>query len=167
MGYVNDILAITKKQSGTKIQLADNVTARNEYGKLIIERDLVQSEPFSYEFHCGETLNISEIKKTITISLADKRAKDGAIYLSCGAGDRIVIRSRRSGDKFYPDGMTGSKKVKDYFINEKIPKEKRNSIPVIEINGKIAAVGRRVDRNFLFKESGIRIEFRSFQEVKI
>ena len=58
-------------------------------------------------------------------------------------------------------------KVKDYFINEKIPKEKRNSIPVIEINGKIAAVGRRVDRNFLFKESGIRIEFRSFQEVKI
>lgn len=167
LGYVNDILSLTKKQSGTKIQLADNVTARNEYGKLIIEQDLVQSEPFRYELRCGETLNIPEIKKTVTISLTDKRTKDGAIYLSCGTDDIIVIRSRRSGDKFYPDGMTGSKKIKDYFINEKIPKEKRNSIPIIEINDKIAAVGRRVDRNFLFKESGIRIEFRSFQEVKI
>ncbi|MGN0108052.1 MAG: tRNA lysidine(34) synthetase TilS [Hominilimicola sp.] len=166
-GYVSDILALTKKQSGTKIQLADNVTARNEYGKLIIERDMALSEPFCYEFYCGEKREIPEIQKTAVISWTDKRIKDGAIYLSCGVRDKIVIRSRCSGDKFQPAGMTGSKKIKDYFINEKIPKEKRNSIPIIEINGVIAAVGRRVDRNFLFKDSGIRIEFSNLQEVTI
>ncbi len=166
-GYVSDILALTQKQSGTKIQLADNVTARIEYGKLIIERDMELSQPFCYEFHCSETGEIPEIQKKVSISQTDKRKKDGAVYLSCGTQDKIVIRSRRSGDKFYPYGMTGSKKVKDYFINEKIPKEKRNSVPVIEINGTVAAVGRRVDRNFLFKDSGIRIEFSNLQEVTL
>ena len=166
-GYVSDILALTAKQSGTKIQLADNVTARIEYGKLIIERDMALSQSFCYEFRCGETGEIPEIQKKVSISQTDKRKKDGAVYLSCGAQDKIVIRSRCNGDKFYPDGMTGSKKVKDYFINEKIPKEKRNSVPIIEINGTVAAVGRRVDRNFLFKDSGIRIEFSNLQEVTI
>lgn len=167
LGYVNDILALAEKSSGTKIQLADNVTARNEYGELIIEKNLIQSEPFSYEFRCGETGKIAEIHKTVVISRTNTRSNDGAIYISCSAEDKIVIRSRKNGDRFYPCGMTGSQKIKSYFINQKIPKEKRNSIPIIEINGAVAAVGERIDRNFLFKDSGIKIEFRALQEVII
>ena len=41
----------------------------------------------------------------------------------------------------------------------KIPKNERDIIPIIEINGMIAAVGDRIDRNFLFRDCGIRIEF--------
>ena len=56
--------------------------------------------------------------------------------------------------------MNGSKKVKEYFIDKKIPKTKRDLVPIIEIDGNIAAVGDRVDKRFMFKDSGVRIEFK-------
>ncbi len=31
----------------------------------------------------------------------------------------LYIRNRRTGDRFVPYGMKGSKKIKDYFIDEK------------------------------------------------
>ena len=103
---------------------------------------------------------------TVMVSPADKRRSDGAVYLSASEDDKIVIRSRRAGDIFYPCGMTGSKKVKEYFINEKIPRHMRPLVPIIEINGVIAAVGKRVDRRFLFADKGIKIEFSDIREVE-
>ncbi|MDX8335428.1 MULTISPECIES: tRNA lysidine(34) synthetase TilS [Cetobacterium] len=46
-------------------------------------------------------------------------------------GDTLEIRTRKDGDKIKPLGMQSYKKVKDIFINEKIPKETRGVIPVI------------------------------------
>lgn len=34
----------------------------------------------------------------------------------------LIIRNRISGDKFKPYGMNGTKKLKDYFIDEKFRK---------------------------------------------
>lgn len=45
--------------------------------------------------------------------------------------DSLYIRNRKDGDRFVPYGMKGSKKIKDYFIDEKIPKEERDSIMLI------------------------------------
>ena len=72
---------------------------------------------------------------------------------------KIIVRNRRNGDKFQPMGMNGTKKLKEYFIDKKIPKDKRNSVPIIEINGEIAAVGNRIDKRFAFRGKGIKIEF--------
>jgi tRNA(Ile)-lysidine synthase len=43
----------------------------------------------------------------------------------------IFIRQRKPGDRFRPLGMKGSKKIKDYFIDEKIALEKRDQIPLV------------------------------------
>ena len=42
-----------------------------------------------------------------------------------------VVRTFRPGDRIAPLGMTGRKKVKDLFIDEKIPMVARSSIPLI------------------------------------
>ncbi len=160
-GYVGDIISILTKQSGTSINLAENVIARIEYDKLIIERNSGNNTvTFEYEFNCNDEIYIEEIGKKVILSKTDIRQKDGAIYISTDSDKKIIIRNRRSGDKFYPSGMNGSKKIKEYFIDKKIPKGKRDIIPVIEIDGNIAAVGDRVDKRFLFENSGIRIEFK-------
>ncbi|MCD8180400.1 MAG: tRNA lysidine(34) synthetase TilS [Firmicutes bacterium] len=160
-GYVNDILELAKGRSGTKIDLSDKVMVRNEYGKLIIERNFVGDTPdFEYRFSCGIGGIIKEMGKEVVISRANSRRTDGGIYLGVAPDKDIIIRNRRRGDKFYPSGMTGSKKVKEYLIDNKIPREKRGSVPIIEIDKNIAAVGSRVDRRFLFKDSGIKIEFK-------
>jgi tRNA(Ile)-lysidine synthase len=79
-----------------------------------------------------------------------------------GAGDRhevylrpdsapLSVRSRRDGDRFQPAGGSGSKKVKKLFIDEKVPRRERDSIPLlVTADGHIAwLVGWRADRRFI------------------
>ena len=40
----------------------------------------------------------------------------------------IFVRSREKGDRVSPLGIKGNKKLKDYFIDKKIPREERDSI---------------------------------------
>ncbi|WP_099364130.1 tRNA lysidine(34) synthetase TilS [Fredinandcohnia onubensis] len=44
----------------------------------------------------------------------------------------IYVRTRKNGDKMTLKGMNGSKKVKDIFIDEKIPLHRRNLWPIVE-----------------------------------
>lgn len=52
----------------------------------------------------------------------------------------IIIRQRKNGDKINPLGMNGSKKLKDIFIDMKIPKEERELIPIVQFDDDIAWV---------------------------
>jgi tRNA(Ile)-lysidine synthase len=42
-----------------------------------------------------------------------------------------TMRTFRHGDRFQPFGMTGTKKVKDFFIDEKIPAAVRRRVPLL------------------------------------
>jgi tRNA(Ile)-lysidine synthase len=42
-----------------------------------------------------------------------------------------TMRTFRPGDRFQPFGMTGTKKVKDFFIDEKIPAAVRRQVPLL------------------------------------
>ena len=61
----------------------------------------------------------------------------------------IILRHRKDGDKFIPLGMVGNKKIKDLFIDLKIPKNKRDEIPLICFGNDIGwVVGYRVSEKF-------------------
>ena len=45
--------------------------------------------------------------------------------------DKLNIRSRNMGDRMQVMADGGTKRLKDYFIDEKIPKEERDSIPLL------------------------------------
>ena len=46
-------------------------------------------------------------------------------------GDQIRVRYFHPGDRFLPLGMQGSKKLKKFLIDEKIPQEQRIHIPIL------------------------------------
>lgn len=53
----------------------------------------------------------------------------------------LTIRTRRPGDRFYPLGMKGhSRKLKDWMIDKKIPRQLRDKIPLIATEDFIVAV---------------------------
>ncbi|WLR55079.1 tRNA lysidine(34) synthetase TilS [Mesobacillus subterraneus] len=53
-------------------------------------------------------------------------------------GTPLIIRTRRNGDRISLKGMTGSKKVKDIFIDMKIPLAQRNEWPIVtDMEGRI------------------------------
>lgn len=49
-------------------------------------------------------------------------------------GENIHVRFFRPGDRFIPFGMTGRKKLKAFFIDEKVPRDKRKTIPLLTTN---------------------------------
>ncbi len=58
----------------------------------------------------------------------------------------LMIRTRRPGDKFWPLGSPGIQKVKDFFINNKIPLLERDTVPIVTMCGQpIWIVGFRID----------------------
>lgn len=46
-------------------------------------------------------------------------------------GLQLTIRARSPGDRFHPLGAPGKKKLKDFFIDRKIPLEERDRIPLV------------------------------------
>ncbi len=48
----------------------------------------------------------------------------------------FIIRFRQPGDQFVPFGMTQLKRLKEFFIDEKVPKYERDLIPVFLTTGK-------------------------------
>jgi tRNA(Ile)-lysidine synthase len=61
----------------------------------------------------------------------------------------LLVRPRRPGDRFLPLGGPGSRKVKSFLIDRKIPLDERGRIPLVLSEGRIAwVVGHRIDERF-------------------
>ena len=53
-------------------------------------------------------------------------------------GGPAVVRTRRPGDRIQPAGMSGRKKLKDFFIDHKVPRAWRDRLPLLLAGGRIA-----------------------------
>jgi tRNA(Ile)-lysidine synthase len=49
----------------------------------------------------------------------------------------LMVRTFQPGDRFHPLGMKGSQKLKKFFINNKIPRDERQRIPIVLNKGEI------------------------------
>ena len=69
---------------------------------------------------------------------ADRRAGCEYIFLPDTAG--VVLRRRRSGDRIHPLGAPGSKSLKKFLIDKKVPLHKRDSIVLAARGSEVLAV---------------------------
>jgi tRNA(Ile)-lysidine synthase len=70
-------------------------------------------------------------------------------------GDVITLRHWRPGDRFQPIGMAASVKLQDWFINQKIPAERRRELVVAaSAEGAVFWVeGLRISERFKLTEA--------------
>ncbi|MGM9937733.1 MAG: tRNA lysidine(34) synthetase TilS [Candidatus Ornithomonoglobus sp.] len=148
-----------KDRTGSRADIARGVYAAVEYGRLYLRRATAETGSFEYELNIGESRYIPEMECWVHIEKAAERQKDGWEYFGLPRENcRICVRSRIAGDKFIPFGMKGMKKVKDFMINEKIPKDKRGSVGIVTFDEDIAWIaGYRRDNRFKFHKNGIKI----------
>jgi tRNA(Ile)-lysidine synthase len=52
----------------------------------------------------------------------------------------LTIRAWRHGDRMHPAGLEGTKTLQDVFTDNKVPREEREQIPVVECGGEIVWV---------------------------
>jgi tRNA(Ile)-lysidine synthase len=61
----------------------------------------------------------------------------------------LILRNPRPGDRFVPLGMAGHRKLKDFFIDLKVPSEERANTPILVWQGTAVCIcGYRVDDRF-------------------
>lgn len=156
--HLNDLLnLINQSEVGAVGDLKQGLQLRKGYTDFFLERKS-QVSSFSPEFTYrlilpGITIvpELSLIVEGELISKAeymlrkkDASAQDQAFFSWEKLKLPLIIRTRRPGDRFRPLGMMGSKKIKKLFIDEKIPVEERDTIPlIISPEGIIWVVGCR------------------------
>lgn len=109
-------------RNGSVVTLPQGIVAANEYGKISIYKRAPEKKADEFTFKKGEFKIGGEV-----IKIDDKKILGGLKF----DGDKIppsaVIRTRRDGDLFKKFGG-GTKKLKDYLIDKKIPRLKRDEL---------------------------------------
>jgi tRNA(Ile)-lysidine synthase len=78
----------------------------------------------------------------------------------------LHVRTRKDGDRFVPQGMNGHKKLKDFYIDEKVPKNERDNIHLVCDDEKIIWIeNMRLDDRCKITETTNNIMILSFQEL--
>jgi len=124
---------IQKRESGKRIIFPSKIEARREYNVLIVEKIPRKQIQFEYIVDVPGTVQIPEKNVIIETALIQKNRVDfgnkNTVYLDWDKIRRpLIIRNRRDGDWFQPMGMAGRQKIKNFFIDHKIPAGKRDNV---------------------------------------
>ena len=154
-GHIESVyeLARSKKPHGI-LDLPNGMTVKRTYPRLAFR---VGAEQKPNEFHyllegygtyplkeIGRSICLEEVGPDVDLNVEDH---EWTAYLDAGKLQfPLVLRNFRPGDRFVPLGMTGHKKIKDFFIDNKIPSEMRVLIPIL-VNQDIPVwiCGHRID----------------------
>lgn len=170
MKHINEVSSLNQKGSGKVIDLPNGIYAENIYGDIYIKNKRNKCNINKKE---QKTLiSKQEINKQIVnfgqfiieFSVIDYYQRNAVNLnqdncIQCfdfdKINDNILIRKRIDGDKIIPLGMKGTKKLKDIFIDMKIPKEEREHIPILCFDEKIAwIIGIKISEEYkVTKES--------------
>ena len=148
--------SLISKQTGRRINLSSGLTAYKERGELIIKQnnDSGLLEKKNIKISIGEEKTFNNL--TVSIKPAD------AAVISSGkektrefiSADNIVsskffIRTWQNGDKFFPLGMKGSKKISDFLNESKVESyKKKNQLLLLNGNKIVWVIGYRLDDRF-------------------
>ncbi len=151
--HIDDILDLLKARGRTSLDLPGNILVTKEYRRLSLGFKKEKKAPsFNYPLKVPGITKIPEIGLSFRAKVLNKRPK----ALKGGSKKRayfdyqrtkapLSLRNREEGDRFQPLGMRGSKKLKDFFIDEKIPLEEREKTPLLLSKKEIIwVVGHRI-----------------------
>lgn len=140
--HVNNVLSLMNKPTGKSVNLPHGLGAVREYDNIYIYKEDNSSCDFSYPIYLDNTVFIPEINKYILITLSPQNNIDSKkIYTNIFDYDKIkntlYLRTRQSGDRIYLKGLNGTKTLKKLFIDLKIPRGNRDSIPIISDDNQV------------------------------
>lgn len=155
--HVESILALISNHVGKSINLPNNLKVKRSYNEIIFENyskdKIILNE---------ETINIKVpgmymFKGNLFVFSLEEYEKNQIIpekmYTKWLDYDKIrgdlQLRTRETGDYLEVNSLGGTKKLKSYFIDEKIEKDRRDSIPLLIVNNHaVWVVGYRISEKY-------------------
>lgn len=167
-----DLRGLLGSDGSRELNLGSGLRARRQYRRLILAqsaKDNPVPEPYTVEEDRSRAV-WGEYRfsfKILRVKPGYHTADPLCAYLDA---DKvrwpITIRGRRPGDRFQPLGLEHSQKLKEFFINAKLPRFERDSVPVLEDGEKILWIaGHRLDARAAIDDSSTRFLHISAERV--
>jgi tRNA(Ile)-lysidine synthase len=142
---VVDLIIKDRSPTNKILYYNDLFLVRKEYGDLIFEKRVVRENIKKYLYsvdRCYGDIIINEINRVIRFSRQKtvKFFENNKIYIDYDKlAFPLIIRNRKKGDRIDLEKV-GSKKLKKIFIDDKVPREMREAVPLVESNNEIVGV---------------------------
>lgn len=177
--HVEEVLGLLEKQSGRQVTLPYQLVAvRQNEEILIYKKAQTDTEEMRFEVTVSKEIlkTLMESKDSISINLLEGRGSlELQVFDSIQAADIIskktytktfdydmiksgfTVRNRREGDFLIVDEDGHKKKLKQYFINEKIPVLKRNETILLTKGSEVFwVIGKRIGENYKVRQDSRR-----------
>lgn len=161
---VGRALALLDSSTGSRAELMGGISAVRDRDLVIVrpdrapeprqpERYLQPGEKISFN---GQTIETTVIERSELRFSRDPMTE--FIDLDKLASPRLTLRPWREGDRFNPFGMEGEKKVSDYLVDAKVPRDRKGRIAVLADGDTVVWLcGLRLDDRYRVDSSTQRI----------
>jgi len=161
--HIRNILDQLGKTESWTLNLPDGIIASGNRGKLTISKGISKKQAgFKYKLKVPGMMEIPEcgvkietrlinISKPVSnkVIFRSREVYSRAVFDYSKTGKGLYVRNWKHGDRFKPLGMKGTKKLSDYFIDQKYSLEEKNITPIIVTSkDQIVCVGARIDKRF-------------------
>ena len=127
--HINNIIKMTENEKPNIIQnLPLNKKLYKEYNKIYINKKVIEENEYKKEFINKMNINNIEFELVDNIELDDNsicRINTKELTMP------IYFRNRKEGDYIILKGSNNKKKIKEIFIEKKIPKDIRETYPLL------------------------------------
>ena len=157
--HLRDMANLIDAPPGKSLRLPRGLYLHSSYGSLWMGKGAEVPCPFP-EFHGEARIPIARSGHAVTQTVSEWRfdmewidrteeTSDGLFTADLDpeslGGEAVTIRTRKPGDRFHPQGMEHSKKLQDFFVDQKVPRAWRDRTPLVTTERGIAwVVGHRV-----------------------
>jgi len=161
-GHVMDVeILLEAGHTGKGLDLPGGVRFELSYDRAVFSKNIEQS-PYEYTLTVPGVTHVPEAGINL---FAEHSAAGGAangresalVDMDMLTGP-LSVRSRKPGDRFRPAGMDGKKKLKDYFMEIKLPVRERDTAPLLVSGEEIVwVVGHRQDGRFVARSGSVNV----------
>ena len=170
--HIEEILRALHKPAGKQISLPYGLVFAIDYDRYLLGIDASALSPFpaldgEYMIKIPGKTVVSGWQIRATILKPDKlTGKDDnykAYFDYNWAGNQLIVRSRQRGDRFQPLGMQETKKISQFMLDARIPRDWRDNIPIVTSGDSVLWVaGYRIDERVKVTDKTkqvLRLEF--------
>jgi len=168
MRHTQALFSLLKGGSGRSFYLPGGLMAEREYKilKLTGGVSVDVTAPVSLELAIPGRTTLDPWGLVVEASILDtppaicQSGADTAFLDLDAVCTPLLVRRRMDGDRFIPLGMSDFKKVKNYLIDEKVPRRQREKIPLLVDREKILwLMGCRLDERARVSEKTQKVLF--------
>lgn len=146
MTHVEMVLDLMQKGAGKRVNLPYGMEAIHQYDKIVVRKNEIKESKVKQienianipgitiieeldQKVCFELISVTNDNKIGLENLYSNKKNDYTKWFDYDKiRNTVLVRNRKNGDFFECNIKGNRKKLKDYFINEKLPAEKRDSI---------------------------------------